>query len=151
MGGGVTHGGSWVGWAAQAVARFPPLHLAVAIMTTVAALSFLWLATEIATVLGHGMPLSVLWGGAADPLSWAVMIWPGLGPWGLGILLQLVGQRGVNPTQAQLILATDPLWTTAFAGLLSAREQELSGLGWLGAALILLASLIGSLAGGVRH
>lgn len=135
----------------QAVARFPPLQLAVATMATVAALSFLWLVTEIATVLVHRMPLGTLWGGAADPLSWAVLIWPGLGPWGLGVLFQMVGQRGVNPTQAQLILATDPLWTTAFAGLLSAREQELSSLGWVGAALILLASLVGSVAGGLRH
>lgn len=120
-------------------------------MTSLAILSLLWLGLEIVTTLAHGQPLSLVWGGYADPLSWAVLVWPGLGPWGLGTLLQMIGQRSVTPTQAQLVLATDPLWATAFAGLLSAREQELSGAGWIGAAIILSASLLGSFAGGSAH
>ncbi len=134
----------------QAVERWPALPLAVASMCTLAALSLIWLGTAAIPAVMHGQPLSTLWGGYGDPLSWAVMLWPAIGPWGLGTVLQMVGQQSVSPTQAQLILATDPLWATLFAGVLGAGERDLTQTGWIGVSIILTACIVGSFSGGSR-
>jgi len=57
------------------------------------------------------------------------------------ILLQVRAQKTVSPSRTQVIMATDPLWATAFAGLL-AGEQGLGVLGWLGAVCLLSGSVI---------
>ena len=58
-------------------------------------------------------------------------------------VLQMQGQRDVSAARTQIILASDPVWATIFAGvLLGADEQNLGPVGWVGAACILAASLL---------
>ena len=67
---------------------------------------------------------------------WAVLLWPAVGPWGVGTALQAAGQRSCTSSHTQLLLASDPLWATLFAGLLGSSEQSLGLLGCAGGAAI---------------
>lgn len=71
-----------------------------------------------------------------DVGRWAVLLWPAIGPWGLGTALQAAGQRSCSSSQTQLLLATDPLWATLFAGLLGSSEQMMDPFGFVGGAAI---------------
>lgn len=57
-------------------------------------------------------------------------------------MLQLRAQKTVSASRTQIILATDPLWASAFAKLLGSAEQGLGAVGWAGAAGILAASIV---------
>lgn len=48
----------------------------------------------------------------------------------------------MTASRTQIILATDPVWATLFAGLLGSAEQSLGALGWVGAACVLGASAV---------
>lgn len=51
-------------------------------------------------------------------------------------------QGSVSASRTQIILATDPVWATLFAGVLGAAEQSLGTLGWAGAGCVLAASAV---------
>ncbi len=36
------------------------------------------------------------------PLNWAVMLWPAVGPWGVGQALQVAGQSAISSSQTQV-------------------------------------------------
>mmetsp|Transcript_6337 Transcript_6337/g.14015 ORF Transcript_6337/g.14015 Transcript_6337/m.14015 type:complete len:546 (-) Transcript_6337:335-1972(-) len=83
---------------------------------------------------------------AADHTALALLLWCGLGPGALASLLQAHGQRRVLPAQAQVIYATTPIWTALLALALRLQGETMGLLGWLGGALMLLASGLAALA-----
>lgn len=110
------------------------------------------LAAQAVLCAGGLAPAPRLWPSYGDNLlAWLLLMYPAIGPWAAGTWLQYAGQgRDVSAASATIILATDPLWTALLAWLfLGAAEVQLGGvLGVLGAALILLASVV---AGGQQH
>ena len=137
-------------WSVQTVsvgrhaAKFPPITLAKFQLATMSLFSALWLAYIAATSAQSGLPLTHLWGGYDQAFNWGILLIPALGPWGIGTALQAKGQARVSSAVAVIILASDPVWATLFAGLVGGNEQHLDPLGWLGAASILSASVIAS-------
>ena len=71
-----------------------------------------------------------------------MLLWPAVGPWGLGTALQAAGQGTCGASQTQLLLASDPLWATLFAGLLCGSEQMMGTLGYAGGAAIVAGAVI---------
>ena len=138
-------------WSVQTVSvgrhapNFAPITLAKFQLATMSLFSALWLGFNAATTLQSGLPLTHLWGGYDHLANWGILLVPALGPWGIGTALQAKGQAKVSSAVAMIILASDPIWATLFAGLVGANEQHLSPLGWCGAASILSASVIASL------
>jgi drug/metabolite transporter (DMT)-like permease len=83
------------------------------------------------------------------PVCLSVVLWIGLGPGALAAFLQARGQAAVPASQAQLIYATCPLWTTLVARLtLDARDEAMGLVAWAGAGLMLGASLLASMGPG---
>jgi len=137
-------------WSVQTVSvgrhapNFAPTTLAKFQLATMSLLSALWLAFDALQALLEGRELHSLWGGGANLLNWGVILIPAIGPWSIGTALQAKGQSQVSSAVAMIILASDPLWATLFAGLVGANEQHLGPLGWVGATGILSASVIAS-------
>ena len=138
-------------WSVQTVSvgkhapNFAPIALAKFQLATMSLFSALWLGCNAATTLQSGLPLTHLWGGYDHAFNWGILLIPALGPWGIGTALQAKGQAKVSSAVAMIILASDPIWATLFAGLVGGNEQHLGPLGWCGAASILSASVIASL------
>jgi len=137
-------------WSVQTVSvgrhapNFAPTTLAKFQLATMSLFSALWLAFDAVQTLHEGRELHGLWGGGASLLNWGVILIPAIGPWSIGTALQAKGQSQVSSAVAMIILASDPLWATLFAGLVGANEQHLGSLGWVGATVILSASVIAS-------
>jgi len=137
-------------WSVQTVSvgrhapNFAPTTLAKFQLATMSLFSALWLAFDAVQTLHEGRELHGLWGGGASLLNWGVILIPAIGPWSIGTALQAKGQSQVSSAVAMIILASDPLWATLFAGLVGANEQHLGSLGWVGATGILSASVIAS-------
>lgn len=124
----------------KAVARFEVGKLAYRQMSVNALLCCGWaVAEQLQRPAGLDVPLlGQAW---HDIWRWAALLWPAIGPWGLGTILQSAGQRSVSPSRTQIILALDPVFATIIAGiLLGSSEQQLGQWGWVGAACILTAS-----------
>lgn len=139
--------GAAVVWSCQTVrlgllvAKHDVGRLSYRQMTVNALLCSLWYAYSQVSQTGSLLPSweAQEWG---DPWRFVALLWPAIGPWGLGTVLQLVGQQSISATRTQIILASDPVWATLFAGLLlGSSEQQLGVWGWVGAACILLASV----------
>ncbi|KAL3146210.1 hypothetical protein ABBQ32_002912 [Trebouxia sp. C0010 RCD-2024] len=137
-------------WSVQTVSvgrhapNFAPITLAKFQLATMSLFSASWLAYNAAMTAQSGLPLTHLWGGYDHAFNWFVLLIPALGPWGIGTALQAKGQAQVSSAGAMIILASDPIWATLFAGLVGGTEQHLGPLGWLGAVSILSASVIAS-------
>ena len=137
-------------WSVQTVSvgrhapNFAPIALAKFQLATMSLFSALWLAYNTVTTAQSGVPLTHLWGGYDHAMNWGILLIPAIGPWGIGTALQAKGQARVSSAVAMVILSTDPVWATLFAGLVGSNEQHLGLLGWLGAASILSASVIAS-------
>ena len=56
-----------------------------------AALSAAWLAADAGQALNRGDSLDTLWQGYGSALNWAILLWPAVGPWGIGKGLQVGG------------------------------------------------------------
>lgn len=145
--------GAAIMWSVQTVRlgkytrSFPPLALAAAQMTSMAVLSDIWLATDILDAVQSGAPAISIWEDCRQPLSWLVMLWPAVGPWGLGTALQIVGQSSISASQTQVLLASDPLWAALFARPLGGGEGDLGPLGWPGGGLIVAGAVVAGIAG----
>ena len=139
-------------WSVQTVSvgrhapKFAATSLAKFQLATMSLLSASWLAFDAFRALHEGQELHSLWGGGVHLLNWGVILLPAIGPWSIGTVLQAKGQSQVSSALAMIILASDPLWATLFAGLVGGNEQHLGWpLGWVGAAAILSASVIASI------
>lgn len=127
--------------------RFKPLQLAKLMLATMSLLSTAWFAKDVIATVQQGSRLESLWGGSGQPLNWGVLLIPAIGPWSVGVALQMKGQASVSASQAVLIFATDPVWAILYAGLLGGNEQHLGSYGLIGAGCILSASVIASFGG----
>ena len=77
---------------------------------------------------------AVLWPGAASGAAWAVLIYSGAVPGALADVAQARGQARVGAAEAQILLASEPLWTALLGA--AALGERLSGRDAAGAALI---------------
>ena len=81
-------------WAVQTVrlgqhaSNFAPLSLAQNQAIALAGFSGLWLAADTLYSTGHS-PLGSLFSNSTEPLIWAALLWPAIGPWGIGTALQV--------------------------------------------------------------
>ena len=51
----------------------------------------------------------------------------------------------------QILMASDPLWATLFAGVLGSAEQDLGPSGWAGGALIIAGAVLAGTGGSAPH
>ena len=93
--------------------------------------------TAASTTGAHGLQelASVMWPGAASSAAWAVLIYSGAVPGALADVAQARGQARVGPAEAQILLASEPLWTALLGA--AALGERLSGRDAAGAVLIL--------------
>ena len=124
--------------------NFRPLQLAKLQLATMSLLSTAWFAKDAIATVSQGSSLDSMWGGHNQLLNWGVLLIPAVGPWSVGVALQLKGQSTVPASVAMLIFATDPVWAILYAGLLGGNEQHLGNFGVIGAGCILSASIIAS-------
>ena len=81
-------------WAVQTVrlgqhaTSFAPLSLAQNQAIALAGFSGLWLTADALYSTGHS-PLGSLFSNSTEPLIWAAVLWPAIGPWGIGTALQV--------------------------------------------------------------
>ena len=127
--------------------NFRPLTLAKLQVASMALLSTAWFAKDAVATVSQGSSLDSMWGGYNQALNWGVLLIPAIGPWSVGVALQLKGQSSVPASVAMLIFATDPVWAILYAGLLGGNEQHLGSFGLIGAGCILSASVIASFGG----
>lgn len=106
-----------------------------------------WAAFDCARVLASGAPLTVMWPGYTSLLAWAVLLYSAVVPGALADVLQARGQKLVTASEAQVILASEPLWT-ALLGVCLLNER-LGRSGWAGGALIVFSVLLASVADGL--
>src|SRR5699024_2620687 len=87
---------------------------------------------------------ALLWVGAEQPdfgdLPWAVLLYLGLATTALTTWLQTWGQRFIGAAEAAVIYTLEPVWAAVFAVVILAEFIGL--LGWLGALLICIATLV---------
>ena len=125
----------------QLVAKHDIGQLSYRQMTVNAILCGGWCTYDHVSKSGAIFP-SITVAGTIDPWRWVALLWPAFGPWGVGTMLQLMGQQSISAARTQIILASDPLWATLIAGLLlGSSEQQLGFWGWIGAVCILSASV----------
>ncbi len=123
--------------------------LGVLSLATNAGFSSIWLAIAAGAANSGGQGIASLWRGYRERRSWLVMLASAILPWGLGTLLQLAAQRRVTPTTMQIALAFVPIWSIvfAYAGAVGPSERDVTTLGWGGVAIIMMATVMGSLSG----
>ena len=153
--------------------RIPSVELAAAksvVLGGVALITFVFAAASMAAA---GDPITDLWPGYDNPLSWAVMVYCALGPGALAAFLHAKGQSTVPPAEAQVgppvaslrqrvrqaprawrahqlrlpsvqvMFSTLPLWSIAFAFLLLGGEP-MSEKTLVGGAAVVAAGFIAS-------
>ena len=69
--------------------RLPGLELSSYELATMAALSAAWLGADAGQALSRGDSLDTLWQGYGSVLNWAILLWPAVGPWGIGKGIQV--------------------------------------------------------------
>jgi hypothetical protein len=52
---------------------------------------------------------------------------------------------------SQILMASDPLWATLFAGVLGSAEQDLGPAGWAGGGLIIAGAVLAGTGGSAPH
>ena len=58
-----------------------------------AALSAIWLGVDAAQAVSRGDSLDSLWHGYGSVVNWAILLWPAVGPWGIGKGIQVRAPR----------------------------------------------------------
>lgn len=127
--------------------KFSTLKLSTAATVSLSLCSLVWVCVSLMDqgVSGVMGTVQVLGGIISNPYSLAVLLWLGIGPGALAVFLQMTGQKTVPPAQAQVILATTPVFASGIAMLvLDAAKEAMGGIAWAGAGLMLLASVIAS-------
>lgn len=133
--------------------KVSPTKLVATKIATQAILSILWAVSAESLMAIRHVPHTVISDGttiAAAPwtlpavaVGMAVVLWTGLFPSAIAGWAQTKGQQGVKPSEAVLIYATQPLWSTGLAAVLLGESFGIKGL--FGGGLIVLSSLLPSL------
>lgn len=113
----------------------------------------LQLAVLAATSLGLAAPaaLGALGGGGEDlvataaALPWLEILFMGIGTTALTLYIEMDALKEVSAPLAALIYSAEPLWGAAFAWVLL--SERWGAQGWVGAALIVAASLASQVGG----
>ena len=63
----------------------------------------------------------------------------------------LRGAERCSAWLSQILMASDPLWATLFAGVLGSAEQDLGPSGWAGGALIIAGAVLAGTGGSAPH
>lgn len=113
--------------------RLPLVPFAVSQLVVVAAVGLVWLP---AAGIGHVSARAV--GGAVST---------GLAASALAFLLQIFGQRSVEPTRSALLLSLEPVFAGVFGYWAGDR---LGGRGWAGAAIIMAGTVVAEATAGSR-
>lgn len=71
---------------------------------------------------------------------WGLIFTSAIASGTLASLAQSYGQRVVPPAQAQVLYSLQPLFSAALAAIIL--QESLPPVGWIGASLVILASLI---------
>jgi drug/metabolite transporter (DMT)-like permease len=121
----------------------PAVELAAAKSLVLGGIAVGTFGVAAAALAAEGAPLSDLWPGYDNPLSWGIMIWSALGPGAAAAFLHAKGQSVVPPADAQVIFSTTPLWSVAFAFLLLGGEP-LSSYTVAGGAAVVAAGVVAS-------
>ena len=104
-------------------------------------------AASFAARSGLPLPLAELAAGlpahwlAVPGETWLAVAYLALAATALATSLQTYGQRRVGAPEAALIYTSEPVWAALLAGLVLG--ERLGGRGWLGAGLILVATVFG--------
>ncbi|CAN5705048.1 DMT family transporter [soil metagenome] len=88
---------------------------------------------HVATALGD-MHAALL------PEVWGLLVLTGALGTGLGYFVQIIAQRRVHPTRTAIIYTSEPLFAALFS--MAWLGERLTGRGWLGAGLIVVAMLV---------
>lgn len=133
--------------------KVSPTKLVATKIATQAILSIFWAVSAESLMAIRHVPHTVISDGttvAAAPwtlpavaIGIAVILWTGLFPSAISGWAQTKGQQGVKPSEAVLIYATQPLWSTGLAAILLGESFGVKG--FFGGALIVLSSLLPSL------
>ena len=131
----------------QYSSKFNSLSLSNASTVSLAICSFVWLllASQGEGAEGFSETSKIVVGIFSNPMSLAVLLWLGVASGAFASFLLTTGQKTVPPAQAQVILSTTPLFSTAIAMLvLDASDEAMGGIAWVGAGLMILASVVAS-------
>jgi drug/metabolite transporter (DMT)-like permease len=131
----------------QYSSRFNSLRLSTAATVSLSLCSLVWVFVSIMGQGAAGIAETgqVLLGIVSNPYSFALLLWLGIGPGALAVFLQMQGQKTVPPAQAQVILATTPVFASGIAMIfLDAAMEAMGGIAWVGAGLMILASVVAS-------
>lgn len=133
--------------------KVAPTKLVATKIATQAIFSILWAVSAESLMAIRHVPHTVISDGAsvvaapwtlpAVAVGVAVILWTGLFPSAISGWAQTKGQQGVKPSEAVLIYATQPLWSTGLAAVLLGESFGVKG--FFGGSLIVLSSLLPSL------
>jgi drug/metabolite transporter (DMT)-like permease len=123
--------------------RIPSVELAAAKSVVLGGAALGTFLVAAAGMAAAGEPVTTLWPGYDNPLSWGVLVYSALGPGALAAFLHAKGQSVVPPAEAQVIFSTVPLWSIAFAYVLLGGEP-MSEKTLVGGAAVVAAGIIAS-------
>lgn len=94
--------------------------------------------------MGHSVPEISEWASAfADPFAWIPILYAGALSCGVAYTLQIIGQRGMNPTVASLLMSLESVFSVLAGWILL--NEALSGREILGCILIFIAVVLAQL------
>ena len=106
-----------------------------------------WAGVDVAFASAAGVRTmdelgAALWPGIASGAAWAALLYSGVVPGAVADVLQARGQAKVRASEAQVLLAAEPLWTAVLGAALL--HEHMSPRDWAGAALIVGAVAVSS-------
>jgi drug/metabolite transporter (DMT)-like permease len=135
----------WIVRLGRYSSQFPPLELTLTKNSFLSLYSLVFLLLPLPgaeSIQQLSQEMTALF---TSPEKCLLIAWLGLGPSALAGYLQAVGQKAVPAAQAQVIYSTTPLFASAIAFfLLDASEEAMGGIAWLGASIMILASVVAS-------
>ena len=122
--------------------RYPEIPLQALKTTLLACLYGVWFVTSAAKLLMEGSPITTLWFGWKNLAAWGMLIYSAVGPGAIADVLQQVGQKEVDASEANVILSSEPIFTAICARLILG--EVTSQTENIGGSLIILGALLAS-------
>ena len=122
--------------------RYPEIPLQALKTTLLACLYGVWFVTSAGKLLIEGSPITTLWFGWKNLAAWGMLLYSAVGPGAIADVLQQVGQKEVNASEANVILSSEPIFTAICARLILG--EVTSQTENIGGSLIVLGALLAS-------